>query len=112
MPADIATGSLSTTQGAGVTDADGVALNASVVNGIVNFAWASASDAEITLEHKLWVVTHLSTNEKVLGFSHTTGTATDTYVVATGTNGAGTTDDLIVKLAGISGVTDLSTILA
>ncbi|MBD5166289.1 MAG: hypothetical protein HDT12_00705, partial [Helicobacter sp.] len=112
LPADIATGTLSTTQGAGVTDADGVALNASVTNGIVNFAWASASDAEITLEHKLWVVTHLSTNEKVLGFSHTTGTATDTYVVATGTNGAGTTDDLIVKLAGISGVTDLSTILA
>ncbi|MBD5167502.1 MAG: hypothetical protein HDT11_01190, partial [Helicobacter sp.] len=112
LPADIATGTLSTTQGAGVTDADGVALNASVVNGIVNFAWASASDAEITLEHKLWVVTHLSTNEKVLGFSHTTGTATDTYVVATGTNGAGTTDDLVVKLAGIGGVTDLSTILA
>ena len=112
LPADIATGALSTTQGAAITNADGVALNATVTNGIVNFAWATASDAEITLEHKLWFVTHLSANEKVLGFSHTTGTATDTYVVATGTNGAGTTDDLVVKLAGISGVTDLSTILA
>ena len=111
-----ANGNLSFASGDGFEDAAGGALIASVVGGIVNFAWTNA-DAEgagaITLDQKLYAATHFTGGtEKVVGFYHNDGANSDFYVVALGGTAAGTTDDLVVKINGVaagsvSNVTDI-----
>ncbi|MDE6979557.1 MAG: hypothetical protein K2O85_08330, partial [Helicobacter sp.] len=94
-------------------DAAGSTLAASAANGIISFSAVNASGAttstdSITLEQKLYVATNNIGDNKVAGFEH----AGDFYVVATGATGNSTTDDIVVKLAGITGITDITTLLA
>ena len=101
-----ANGNLSFASGDGFEDAAGGALIASVAGGIVNFAWTNA-DAEgagaITLDQKLYAATHFTGGtDKVVGFYHNDGANSDFYVVALGGTAAGTTDDLVIKLNGVS----------
>ena len=109
-------GNLSLASGDGFEDAAGGALVANVAGGIVNFAWTNA-DAEgagaITLDQKLYVATHITgATNKIVGFYHSDNTTTDFYVVALGGNASSTTDDLVIKLNGVtagavSNVTDI-----
>ncbi|MDE7256062.1 MAG: hypothetical protein K2N54_07810, partial [Helicobacter sp.] len=101
-----ANGNLSFASGDGFEDAAGGALIASVAGGIVNFAWTNA-DAEgagaITLDQKLYAATHFTGGtDKVVGFYHNDGANSDFYVVALGGNSSSTTDDLVIKLNGVS----------
>ncbi|MDE7172754.1 MAG: hypothetical protein K2N70_00220, partial [Helicobacter sp.] len=94
-------------------DAAGNTLAASAANGIISFSAVNASgdavaDAAITLEQKLYVATNNIGNNKVAGFAH----EGDFYVIATGATGNSTTDDIVVKLAGVGGITDITTLLA
>ncbi|MDE7317557.1 MAG: hypothetical protein K2N12_07510, partial [Helicobacter sp.] len=93
-------------------DTAGSTLAASAANGIFSFSTINASGAttgadSITLEHKLFAALNNITANKVAGFEH----AGDFYVIATGANANSTTDDLVIKLAGVSGITDIGTIL-
>ncbi len=94
-------------------DAAGSTLAASAANGIISFSAVNASGAttsgdSITLEQKLYVATNNIGDNKVAGFEH----AGDFYVIATGGTANSTTDDIVVKLAGITGITDITTLLA
>ncbi|MBD5167490.1 MAG: hypothetical protein HDT11_01125, partial [Helicobacter sp.] len=93
-------------------DANGNTLTASAANGIINFGASDASgaavDAAISLEQKLYVATNNIAINKVAGFAH----EGDFYVVATGATNGSTTDDLVIKLAGVGGITDITTLLA
>ena len=88
-------------------DAEGNTLSVGVANGIISFT--TASSAEITLEQKLYaasVAFNAETN-KIGGFAHNG----DFYVFAAGSGGTSTTDDLVIKLAGVGGITDIGAIL-
>ncbi|MDE7216627.1 MAG: hypothetical protein K2N20_00845, partial [Helicobacter sp.] len=91
----------------------GAVADASIANGIINFSTSGGDGTEtMTLQQKLYVALETlgkgaSTNT-IAGFED----AGDFYVIATGTNSGGTTDDLVIKLNGVSGVTDITTILA
>ncbi|MDE6043982.1 MAG: hypothetical protein K2F85_00480, partial [Helicobacter sp.] len=93
-------------------DANGNTLTASAANGIISFGASDASgaavDAAISLEQKLYVATNNIAINKVAGFAH----EGDFYVVATGATNGSTTDDLVIKLAGVGGITDITTLLA
>ena len=93
-------------------DTLGSTLAASASAGIISFginagSGATAGADTITLEHKLFAAIGNMGNNKVAGFEH----SGDFYVIATGGNGSVTTDDLVIKLAGVSGITDIGTIL-
>lgn len=92
-------------------DAVGSTLAASAANGIISFSALNASgaavEASITLEQKLYAATNISSG-KVAGFAH----EGDFYVIATGATNNSTTDDLVIKLAGVGGITDITTLLA
>ncbi|MDE7256212.1 MAG: hypothetical protein K2N54_08590, partial [Helicobacter sp.] len=88
-------------------DTAGNTLAASANAGIISFSAGNAEASAITLEHKLFAAISNMGNSKVAGFEH----GGDFYVIATGTVGTTTTDDLVIKLAGVSGVTDIGTIL-
>ena len=101
-------------------DANGSTLSASAENGIISFSATDVSgnaisDANITLEQKLYVATHFLGDTKIAGFEHASsegGSGADFYVIATGANANTTTDDLVIKLAGVANVSDIATILA
>ena len=82
-------------------------------NGIVGFGITAGSGAAtgadaITLDQKLYAVVNSVADDEVVGFEH----GGDTYVVlGGGSTGAGTAD-LVIKLAGVTGVTDITSILA
>ena len=81
--------------------------------GIISFGITAGSGAAtgadaITLDQKLYVAVDGVASGKAVGFEH----GGDTYVVVGGTNGSSTTDDLVIKLAGVTGVTDITSILA
>ncbi|MDE6045149.1 MAG: hypothetical protein K2F85_06495, partial [Helicobacter sp.] len=88
-------------------DTEGNTLSVGVANGIISFT--TASSAEITLEQKLYaasVAFNAETN-KIGGFAHNG----DFYVFAAGSGDTSTTDDLVIKLAGVGGITDIGAIL-
>ena len=90
-------------------DTAGNTLAASAANGIIGFSAGNAAADAITLDMKLYVAVNNLAANKVAGFEHDG----DFYVVATGGNASGsTTDDLVIKLAGVTGVTDITTLLA
>ena len=68
---------------------------------------ATGADA-ITLDQKLYVAVNNVNSGGVVGFEH----GGDTYVVLEGDGGAASTADLVIKLAGVTGVTDITSILA
>ena len=81
--------------------------------GIISFGITAGSGAAtgadaITLDQKLYVAVDGVASGKAVGFEH----GGDTYVVVGGTNPNSTTDDLVIKLAGVTGVTDITSILA
>ncbi|MDE7197011.1 MAG: hypothetical protein K2N69_08360, partial [Helicobacter sp.] len=84
-------------------------LTASVAGGVISFGTLEATTAEISLDAKLYVATHNVSNNRVTGFEHNG----DFYVVATGNSNDSniTTDDIVVRLAGVSGIADITTIL-
>ncbi|MDE7254845.1 MAG: hypothetical protein K2N54_01545, partial [Helicobacter sp.] len=88
-------------------DAEGNTLSVGVANGIISFT--TASSAEITLEQKLYAASVAFNAEtgKIGGFAH----GGDFYVIANGSGGTSTTDDLVIKLAGVGGITDIGAIL-
>ena len=88
-------------------------LAASVANGIISFSVnngeaGSATAESITLDQKLHVATHDIGTNKVAGFEHNG----DFYVVATGGISGASTDDIVVKLNGVAGVSDITNLLA
>ncbi|MDE7217152.1 MAG: hypothetical protein K2N20_03535, partial [Helicobacter sp.] len=78
--------------------------------GIVSFSAGNAAADAVTLDQKLFAVSEamVSNTNKIAGFEH----GGDFYVVATGGASGSTTDDLVIKLAGVTGVTDITTLLA
>ena len=85
-------------------------LTANAVAGVISFGTLGETTAAITLDAKLYVATHSISNNRVAGFEH----EGDFYVVATGASNDSnvTTDDIVVRLAGVTGVADISTVLA
>ncbi|MDE7172858.1 MAG: hypothetical protein K2N70_00765, partial [Helicobacter sp.] len=85
-------------------------LTANAVAGVISFGTLGETTAAITLDQKLYVATHSISNNRVAGFEH----EGDFYVVATGASNDSnvTTDDIVVRLAGVTGVADISTVLA
>ena len=85
----------------------------SIVNagvGIIGFSAGNAEASAITLDQKLFAVSEAmaSSTNKIAGFEH----GGDFYVVATGGVSGSTTDDLVIKLAGVTGITDIGAVLA
>ncbi|MDE7173353.1 MAG: hypothetical protein K2N70_03285, partial [Helicobacter sp.] len=94
-------------------DTAGSTLNARTDAGIISFGVTAGSGAAtgadaITLDQKLYVAVDNIASGSAVGFEH----GGDTYVVVGGTNTNSTTDDLVIKLAGVTGVTDITSILA
>ncbi|MDE6044617.1 MAG: hypothetical protein K2F85_03750, partial [Helicobacter sp.] len=94
-------------------DTLGSTLNATTDAGIISFGVTAGSGAAtgadaITLDQKLYVAVDGVAGGKAVGFEH----GGDTYVVVGGTNSTSTTDELVIKLAGVTGVTDITSILA
>ncbi len=94
-------------------DTAGSTLNASTTSGIINFTINPASGAAtgtdaITLNQKLYVATENVADNQVVGFEH----GSDTYVILGGGGSGASTADLVIKLAGVTGVTDITSILA
>ncbi|MDE7196489.1 MAG: hypothetical protein K2N69_05690, partial [Helicobacter sp.] len=96
-------------------DALGTRIVADSVAGVLSFDVLHSQNNDstttanaITLDQKLYVATNGIGDNAIAGFAH----EGDFYVVATGANGDATTDDIVVRLAGVGGVTDISTILA
>ncbi|MDE5816604.1 MAG: hypothetical protein K2H55_03795, partial [Helicobacter sp.] len=77
--------------------------------GIIGFSAGNAEASAITLDQKLFAASELMTTAgKIAGFEH----GGDFYVIATGTDTSSTTDDLVIKLAGVTGITDIGAVLA
>ncbi|MDE7216600.1 MAG: hypothetical protein K2N20_00710, partial [Helicobacter sp.] len=81
--------------------------------GIISFGVSAGSGAAtgadaITLDQKLYAVVNGVNNGGVVGFEH----GGDMYVVLEGDSGGASTADLVIKLAGVTGVTDITSILA
>ncbi|MDE7256119.1 MAG: hypothetical protein K2N54_08115, partial [Helicobacter sp.] len=81
--------------------------------GIISFGVSAASGAAtgadaITLDQKLYAVVQNIDSGAAVGFEH----GGDTYVVVGGGASGAATDDLVIKLAGVTGVTDITSILA
>ncbi|MDE7196201.1 MAG: hypothetical protein K2N69_04165, partial [Helicobacter sp.] len=91
-------------------DAAGNELSvASAGVGIIGFSAGNAEASAITLDQKLFAASELMTTQnKIAGFEH----GGDFYVIATGTDTSSTTDDLVIKLAGVTGITDIGAVLA
>lgn len=94
-------------------DTAGSTLRAWTDSGIINFGIVTASGAAttteaITLNQKLYVAAENVANNAVVGFEH----GSDTYVVLGGQSSGAGTDDLVIKLAGVTGLTDITSILA
>ncbi|MDE7318026.1 MAG: hypothetical protein K2N12_09935, partial [Helicobacter sp.] len=88
-------------------------LTATIANGILSFGVnnndsGSATVDNITLDQKLHVATHDIGTNKVAGFEH----GGDFYIIATGGISGASTDDIVVKLNGVSGVSDITNLLA
>ena len=82
-------------------------------SGLIEFGVSGDGTAsDITLAQKFFVALESygkgADTNKIVGFEH----SGDFYVIATGANSGATTDDLAIKLAGVTGVTDISTLLA
>ena len=94
-------------------DTLGSTLNATADRGMISFSITAGSGAAtgadaITLDQKLYVAVNNVSSGGVVGFEH----GGDTYVVLEGDSGAASTADLVIKLAGVTGVTDITSILA
>lgn len=113
-----ANGNISLAAGDGFEDTAGGALVANVTSGIVNFSWTNTDATDtgaITLDQKLYAATHITgATNKIVGFYHTDNSTTDFYVVALGGNATSTTDDLVIKLNGVTAgaVSNITDILA
>ncbi|MDE7197144.1 MAG: hypothetical protein K2N69_09030, partial [Helicobacter sp.] len=117
---DVNGGALTFASGGSITsptniyvDTLGSTLNTDVTNGIVGFGVTAGSGATtgadaITLDQKLYVVVNNITSDAAVGFEH----GGDTYVIVGGDASGAATDDLVIKLAGVTGVTDITSILA
>ncbi|MDE6043895.1 MAG: hypothetical protein K2F85_00020, partial [Helicobacter sp.] len=117
---DVNGGALTFASGGSITsptniyvDTLGSTLNTDVTNGIVGFGVTAGSGATtgadaITLDQKLYVVVNNITSGAAVGFEH----GGDTYVIVGGGASGAATDDLVIKLAGVTGVTDITSILA
>ena len=117
---DVNGGALTVASGGNITvptsiyvDTLGSTLTASATNGIVGFGITAGSGAEtgadaITLDQKLYAVVQNIGKNDAVGFEH----GGDTYVIVGGGASGAATDDLVIKLAGVTGVTDITSILA
>ena len=82
-------------------------------SGLIEFGVSGDGTAsDITLAQKFFVALESYGKSgpdanKIVGFEH----SGDFYLIATGANSGATTDDLAIKLAGVTGVTDISTLL-
>ncbi|MBD5166282.1 MAG: hypothetical protein HDT12_00670, partial [Helicobacter sp.] len=106
-------GDINTPTDAIYVDTLGSTLTATTGAGIISFGVTAGSGAAtgadaITLDQKLYVAVNNIDDDKAVGFEH----GGDMYViVGSGGSGAGTAD-LVIKLAGVTGVTDITSILA
>ncbi|MDE7316230.1 MAG: hypothetical protein K2N12_00625, partial [Helicobacter sp.] len=89
-------------------DTAGNTLSATTTQGILTFTAGNAAADAITLNQKLYVATNNITEGNVVGFEH----GGDTYVVLGGESSGAGTDDLVIKLTGVTGLTDITSILA
>ncbi|MDE7318019.1 MAG: hypothetical protein K2N12_09900, partial [Helicobacter sp.] len=89
-------------------DTAGNTLGYNITSGIINFSAGNAAADAITLDMKLYVATNYINDNKIAGFEH----GGDFYVIGTGGTSGATTDDLVVKLTGVSGITDIGAVLA
>lgn len=89
-------------------DTVGNTLSATTTQGIITFTAGNAAADAITLNQKLYVAANNITDKQVVGFEH----GSDTYVVLGGAVSGASTDDLIIKLTGVTGLTDITSILA
>ncbi|MDE7217305.1 MAG: hypothetical protein K2N20_04345, partial [Helicobacter sp.] len=92
-------------------DAAGNKLSYTIANGIVDFSAGNAAADAITLDQKVyaaWKAVDGQSGGVVAGFEH----GGDFYLIATGGQSGSSTDDLVVKLAGVTGITDVGAILA
>ncbi|MDE7255771.1 MAG: hypothetical protein K2N54_06310, partial [Helicobacter sp.] len=92
-------------------DTAGNKLSLSIANGIVDFSAGNAAADAITLDQKVyaaWSAVDGQSGGVVAGFEH----GGDFYLIATGGQSSSSTDDLVVKLAGVTGITDVGAILA
>ena len=106
-------GDISTPTNAIYVDTFGSTLNAITEAGIISFGVTAGSGAAtgadaITLDQKLYVAVNNITNDNAVGFEH----GGDTYVIVGGGGTGAGTSDLVIKLAGVTGVTDITSILA
>ena len=89
-------------------DTAGNTISYTVANGIFSFSAGNAEASAMTLDQKLFAVSKaMSATDKIAGFAD----GGDFYVVATGGTAGSTTDDLVIKLAVVTGITDIATIL-
>lgn len=110
----VSNGNISTNIVAGGTAGAVQYVGGSLQDGVISFYAVDATGARVTtnaatisLEQKFKALSEISAN-KIVAFED----GSDTYIVAGGNNGATTEDDLAIKLAGVSGLTDIGTILA
>ncbi|MDE6044240.1 MAG: hypothetical protein K2F85_01835, partial [Helicobacter sp.] len=95
-------------------DTLGSTLNATADGGMISFSITAGSGAAtgadaITLDQKLYAAVNGVDDNDAVGFEH----GGDTYVVlGGGGDKSASTADLVIKLAGVTGVTDITSILA
>ena len=106
-------GDISTPTDAIYVDTLGSTLTATTGAGIISFGVTAGSGAAtgadaITLDQKLYVAVNNIDDDKAVGFEH----GGDTYVIVGSAGSGASTADLVIKLAGVTGVTDITSILA
>ena len=91
-------------------DTAGNTLSYTIANGIVDFSAGNAEASAMTLDQKVYAAWSAvdNTSGKIAGFEH----GGDFYVIATGGQSGSSTDDLVIKLAGVTGITDIGAVLA
>ena len=89
-------------------DTAGNTLSYTIANGIVDFSAGNAEASAMTLDQKVYAAWSAVADNKIAGFEH----GGDFYVIATGGQSGSSTDDLVIKLAGVTGITDIGAVLA
>ena len=91
-------------------DTAGNTLSYTIANGIVDFSAGNAEASAMTLDQKVYAAWSAvdGTSGTIAGFEH----GGDFYVIATGGQSGSSTDDLVIKLAGVTGITDIGAVLA
>ena len=91
-------------------DTAGNTLSYTITNGIVDFSAGNAEASAMTLDQKVYAAWSAVDGDSgvIAGFEH----GGDFYVIATGGQSGSSTDDLVIKLAGVTGITDIGAVLA